>query len=205
MSIFREKAGGNGGDGQELPSHRFTKDLERAQTLAVMLAKSRASAAVEVADFLAGMYMYDWERLSKYWDDTDEIEGYLQQVCKISPQRWHRWIECYDGERQTGRKRGALRLRQPLQFLRPPKTVKGGRTRVEPSLELQAVLRRAGELAPFRDTSEGRAIPILTSECVLLAIVQCPESDAGRRLFLSGLDVLTLENEALRPRHAPRH
>ncbi|MGH9684763.1 MAG: hypothetical protein ACRD4S_14270 [Candidatus Acidiferrales bacterium] len=205
MSILRENAAGNGDEGRARPSHRFTKDLERAQILAVMLAKSRASAAVEVSDFLAGMYMYDWERLSKYWDDTDEIEGYLQQICRISPQRWHRWIEHYDVGRQSGEKRRSLRLREALRLPRSPKVVKSDPARVEPSLELQAVLRRAGELAPFHDTSEGRSIPILTSECVLLAIVQCSESDAGRRLFLSGLDVLTLEKEALRPRHAPRH
>ena len=46
--------------------HRLTKDLSRAETLATMLAQSRAGRVVEVADLLAGMYIYDWERLSKY-------------------------------------------------------------------------------------------------------------------------------------------
>jgi hypothetical protein len=45
-------------------SHRLTKDLARAESLAEMLAHSRAANAVEVADLLAGMYIYDWERLS---------------------------------------------------------------------------------------------------------------------------------------------
>src|SRR6202451_251364 len=44
-------------------AHRLTKDLARAEGLAAMLAHSCAASAVEVADLLAGMYIYDWERL----------------------------------------------------------------------------------------------------------------------------------------------
>ena len=44
--------------------HRLTKDLSRAETLATMLAQSRAARVIEVADLLAAMYIYDWERLS---------------------------------------------------------------------------------------------------------------------------------------------
>src|SRR5271163_359885 len=80
--------------------HRLTKDLSRAETLATMLAQSRAARVVEVADLLAGMYIYDWERLSKYWEDQDEIETFLQQICRISPQRWHHWIQDYDEHRR---------------------------------------------------------------------------------------------------------
>ena len=84
-------------------SHRLTKELARAESLAEMLAHSRAASAVEVADLLAGMYIYDWERLSKYWPEQDGIEEYLQQICRISPQRWHYWIEFYDQQRRGER------------------------------------------------------------------------------------------------------
>src|SRR5271156_2532143 len=97
--------------------HRLTKDLSRAETLANMLAQSRAAQAIEVSDLLAGMYIYDWERLSKYWEDEVVIEDYLQQICRISPQRWHHWIQFYDhhrnGEPQPG----------PWKWLRPSKNV----------------------------------------------------------------------------------
>jgi hypothetical protein len=56
-------------------AHRFTKDLSRAESLAAMLAHSRAASAVEVADLLAGMYIYDWERLSKYWPEQDAVSA----------------------------------------------------------------------------------------------------------------------------------
>ncbi len=76
-----------------MPSHRLTMDMSRAASLANMIAHSRAASVVEVADLLAGMYMYEWDRLAKYWDDEDKVEEYLQQICRISPQRWHYWIE----------------------------------------------------------------------------------------------------------------
>src|SRR5271168_141589 len=93
-----------GSAGQESPSHRFTMEFGRAEGLAVMLASSRAAAVVEVADLLAGMYIYSWDRLSKYWDEEDKekIEGMLQQICQISPQRWHHWMEFYDKKRRDG-------------------------------------------------------------------------------------------------------
>ncbi len=75
-----------------------------------MLAQSRAARAVEVADLLAGMYIYDWERLSKYWEDQDNIEQYLQQICRISPQRWHHWIQFYDQQRHGDARAGSVEM-----------------------------------------------------------------------------------------------
>ncbi|MGA8870024.1 MAG: hypothetical protein WB460_02730, partial [Candidatus Acidiferrales bacterium] len=111
MKLFGREGGGAAsgdkgerarGNGHALPAHRLTLNLTNAENFAHMLAKSRASRTVEVADLLAGMYICDWERLSKYWDDyrQDEIEEFLQRICQISPQRWHAWIEEYDGMRR---------------------------------------------------------------------------------------------------------
>jgi len=55
----------------ETASHLLTLDLSRAETLAMMLAHSRASQAVDISDLVAGMYLYDWDRLSKYWEYED--------------------------------------------------------------------------------------------------------------------------------------
>jgi len=184
-----------------LLAHRVTKDLERAETLASMLAHSRASRTVEVADLLAGMYIYDWERLSQFWDQQDEIETFLQQICSISPQRWHHWIQDYDQQRHEEEPRKVWQL------------LKGAKPRLSPSSgaaltrsgELQIILQHAEELAPARDVVEGRAIPILTCECVLLAIAKTTDSEIGHRLVATGLNVSSLEQSARNPKHAPRH
>jgi hypothetical protein len=180
-------------------THRLTKDLAQAESLARMLAASRASAVVEVTDYLAGMYIYEWERLSKFWPEQDEIEGFLQRICQISPQRWHQWIEFYDRERhgedvhKLGRLFGSI------------KTQKNNGKVPAASNELTSILRRAEEIAPHHDSYEGRSIPILTSECVLLSILKNESSAISQTLRETGLDIGSLEQAARNPKHAPLH
>jgi hypothetical protein len=185
-------------------SHRVTKDLERSETLASMLAHSRASRTVEVADLLAGMYIYEWENLSKFWEQQDEVETFLQQICRISPQRWHHWIEFYDQQRHTEEPRKIWQLPKGLK----PATGKTGQpdgNHLVRSAELQNVLKTAEELSPARDFMDGRTIPILTCECVLLAIAKKTDSEIGHRLVATGLNVTRLEESARNPKHAPKH
>jgi hypothetical protein len=180
-------------------AHRLTKDLARAESLAAMLAHSRAASAVEVADLLAGMYIYDWERLSKYWPEQDGIEEYLQQICRISPQRWHYWIEFYDQQRRGDEKP------PKWQWPRPAKNPDADAKPLARSNELTALLKSAEEVAPAHDVLHDRIIPILTCECVLLAIAKRTDSEIGHRLVASGLNVTELEQAARNPRHAPLH
>jgi hypothetical protein len=207
MKLFGRKSSGalprpanpgqaiSGNDGEV--THRLTKDLARAECLARMLAASRASAVVEVADYLAGMYIYEWERLSKYWQQQEEVEGFLQRICQISPQRWHQWIEFYDHER-----REEDRQKPRMRFGSTKDQKAGGKTPIA-SRELNSILRKAEEIAPHHDSYEGRSIPILTSECVLLAIAKNEGSAISQTLRETGLDVASLEQSARNPKHAP--
>jgi hypothetical protein len=180
-------------------THRLTKDLASAESLARMLAASRAAAVLEVTDYLAGMYIYGWERLSKFWNDQEAIENLLQRICQISPQRWHQWIEFYDNERKQGQRSKPAGL-----FGSQDKEKSGGKI-LEPSSELKAILKKAEDIAPHHDSYEGRSIPILTSECVLLCIANSNGSELGTKLRAAGLDVAGLEQAARNPRHAPLH
>ena len=185
------------GENRAILSHRLTRDLVRAEKLAQMLAESRAAAVVDVSDFLAGMYIYEWERLSRFWEDPDEVETLLQRICQISPQRWHRWIEFYDQSRKEADKKPSLF------FPDPKKSAKKNSKPLPRSTELELVLRNSEAIAPHHDTVEGRAVPILTSECVLLCIAFNDGSEIGRRLRETGLDITSLERAARNPRHAP--
>lgn len=201
MNLFRRKSRSadavSAGDARV--TRRLTKELARAESLATMLATSRAAAVVEVADYLAGIYIYDWERLSKYWDNHEAIDSFLQRICQISPQRWHRWIEFYDKERRAEDQPSAGRLfgsaTNDAQDAKP----------LGQSGELQSILRSAEEIAPHHDTIDGRSTPILTSECILFCIAKSGDSEIGRRLRETGLDVTRLEQAARNPRHAPLH
>jgi hypothetical protein len=187
-----------GGDGNRGNlTHRLTRDLVRAERLAQMLAKSRAAAVVDVPDFLAGIYIYEWDLLSRFWEEHDEVEALLQRICQISPQRWHRWIEFYDTSRKDAEKKPSLF------FSEAKKGAKKDGKPLPRSAELDLVLRNSEAIAPHHDTVNGREIPILTSECVLLCIAFNDGSELGRRLRETGLDITMLEKAARNPRHAP--
>ncbi len=189
---------GSAGEARNAPvTHRFTKDLSRAESLAMMLAASRASNVVEVADLLAGMYIYEWERLSKFWKVQEEIERFLQQICRISPARWHYWIQYYDKMRREDDRK------PPWLSKRSSKKVEASEKPPVRSAELESVLKQAEGIAPFHDTVEGKTIPILTCECVLLSLARSKDSELGSRLAGSGLDVTTLEQAVRNPKHAP--
>ena len=180
-------------------SRRLTISLAQAESLAAMLARSRSSRVIEVADLLAGMYLSDWDHLAEYWEEDcqEQVENVLRRLCRISPPRWHSWIEFYDREHREGAQRQIWRLLQRLQKGSPAKRAP------KPSADLAAVLTRAEALAPPRDKVDGRTIPILTSECVLLCILRSGNSEISTKLTETGLDSSKLEREALFPRNEP--
>ncbi len=180
-------------------SHRLTLELQRAEKFAAMLAHSRASQVIEISDYLAGMYICNWEHLAEYWadHDRDEVEALLRNICQISPQRWHAWIELYERQQRQSKapRWNLLRLRR---------NDKPAETPLELSDALATVFKQAEQIAPAYDRSEGRSLPILNTECVLLCIVRNLGSEISRRLALTGLDIARLEREVLVPRRRPR-
>ena len=174
----------------------------RAFELAVMIAHSRASEFIEVSDVLAGLYMDNWDRLSRYWSETDEIEKTMRQLCRISPQRWNYWIEYYAGMRASREKTWLAIGSQPFWRWRNKSQIAVGRD-FELSSELTEVLKEADEIAPFQDRVGHRTVPIVSSESVLLAIAQNARSSIGRRLLATGLNVTDLERAARFPRRPP--
>lgn len=206
MKIFGRKAAADASraraarqkEGQLSSSHRVTLDLYRAEVLAAMMAKSRASESIEITDLLAGMHISNWERLSRYWANSkqEEVEILLRRICRISPQRWHSWIESY----QTSRGDGAKRV---WQRLRKSNNGKAGDDSPWPSADMLSVLKRAERITPFHERTGATSTPILTIECVLLCILRNSGSEISRRLLATGINEIQLERDVLLPRRSP--
>jgi len=197
----------NSGDGRATPDveapRRLTRDLMRAFELAIMVAHSRASETIEVADLLAAMYLDNWEHMKRYWPDTKEIEKTLQKLCEFSPQRWNYWIKTFcetrDG-RSTKKWFGV-----PI----PPMRRSGAEDEIffgknfELSEQLKAALKAADRIAPYSDRVGTKTIPIVSSDCVLLCMVKSTTSDIARKLLATGINLRELEKAARFPKHAP--
>lgn len=182
-------------------SHRVTLDLARSENLALMVAQSRASNVIEIADLVAGMYLYGWDRLSRYWESEDQerVEKILRNMCRISPERWNYWIQLYDKNR-----RAKEELASVPKLLRRFRSAPATQPLPERSPELTKLFKQAEEIAPLRDKSDGRDVPILTSECVLLCVIRTRGTEISRKLASSGMDIAQLEKDALSSRRAPR-
>jgi hypothetical protein len=188
-------------------SHLLTLDVSRAMDLAVMLANSRASRFIEIPDVLAGLYMYEWDRLAAYWpeENRERVQDMLQEMCQISPQRWNYWIQLYDTRRKESEP-------QP-RWKQLGKAKKEPRPQEEPipSVGLKAVFQTAEVLSPFRDPRRAASkdmgnedsIPVLTAECLVLAIAKYTSSETARKLRDSGLDILQMERAVLDPKRSP--
>jgi len=218
MSLFGKKpeprestrVGYDGIAGESAPSasrHRLTLDLSRGIELATMLASSRASQFVEIADLLAGLYIYEWDRLASYWpeENREHVEEMLQEICQISPQRWNYWITLYDARRKDAEPQPRWK-----QFGKPKQKIRRAPIPV-PSTTLRAAFDAAEWVSPFRDPKagaeeggrDGGTIPILTAECVLLCIAKYTSSETGKKLAHSGLDIDQLERAVLDPKRSP--
>jgi hypothetical protein len=199
-----------GGADAPLPSvatHFLTLDLSRAMELAAMLASSRAASFIEIPDLLAGLYMYEWDRIAGYWpeENREQVEEMLRDICQISPQRWNYWIQLYDAKRRESEPQSRWQQfgksrQEPAQTSSPV-----------PSAALRAVFEAAEVVSPFRDplrdtkktVSDEDATPVLTTECLILAIAKYTSSETGRKLRESGLNIRQLENATLDPRRSP--
>jgi hypothetical protein len=206
-SVPRRYDGIAGESQSEGSSHRLTLDLSRAMNLATMLASSRASKFIEIPDLLAGLYMYEWDRLSAYWpeENREQVEAMLRDICKISPQRWNYWITLYDEQRKQAepqpRWKKLGKSKPSSAQTRPP----------APSTSLKSAFGAAELISPFRDPGRSNEkeergkipIPVVTAECLLLCITKYTISETGKRLVASGLDIEQLERAVIDPKRSP--
>ncbi len=198
------KSADGGRNGDAPLTHRVTKDLDRAETLAAMLAHSRASRT-------RGSGRPSRRNVHLRVGASFKILGAPGRNRNLPPANLPHQpaaLAPLDSVLRPATPRGRaakdLAIAERLEGVK----TKAGQPDGKPlpkSAELQAVLKNAEQLSPARDFVDGRPIPILTCECVLLAIAKRTDSEIGHRLVATGLDIISLEESARNPKHAPKH
>ena len=155
------------------------------------------------SDLLAGMYVANWERVSKFWPQPELFEDFIAEHCDWSEPRWLTWQRWHD-ESQHAPRSGRFHLlykhRGKLKRFGKPRLF-GSQFSKSPDLKR---LFEAGEkLTPHKVLEQGRNLPLLTPEIILLAFVRTDGIPLGILLQDNGLMVDKLEEVAKRHIDSP--
>jgi hypothetical protein len=165
--------------------YQASRDFGYCLSFAMRAAQSRSSLTLDVRDLLAGLFIANLEKLSRYWRDWENFEELAATECGVCEPRWFYWIQFYNEthgfEEDRDRKKGLFK---------------------DQSVDLARVWVTAGQIADARGVPAPGSRAILAPEDFLLAIVRHQETVLGAKLAASGLDIERLEQavKTLKPR-----
>lgn len=166
-----------------------------------MLAHDRDEHVIDVADVLAGIYINSLEKIAKYWPDQESVEDFVEEHCRINPQRWDYWIEHFDQMfRRPKKSFGRIQIRVPALRRKPRSFVGIG---FQQSPDLLSAYKFAEGMATSRSDRFGEQLPVVTLESFLLAVVK-QSAPISQHLRESGLNLTKLEEDVSHPKRPPR-
>ncbi|MFI5127723.1 MAG: hypothetical protein ACHQJX_12960 [Candidatus Acidiferrales bacterium] len=138
-------------------THCPVRELLQAQSYAFMLAHDRDEHVIDVADVLAGIYINSLEKIARYWPDQESLEDFVEEHCRINPQRWDYWIEHFDQVYRHPKKSfGRIQIRIRALRRKPRSFVGIG---FQQSPDLLAVYKIAEDMAISRSDMFGEQLP----------------------------------------------
>jgi hypothetical protein len=159
-----------------MSDYQASKDFAYCLNFAMKVAESRGSLTLDLRDLLAGLFIADLEKLSKFWHNWEDFESLVAAECEVREPRIFYWIRAYN--QAYGVEKGA-----------PPKWA----LFKDQSIELAKVWVTASQIADSRGGPTPGQRPFLAPEDFLLAIIRHQETALGQKLAASGLDVGRLE------------
>lgn len=179
-------------------THTDTRHLRWAAAFSALIAFCKNRDEMIPSDLLAGIYVANWERLSKFWPQPELFEDFIAEHCDWSEPRWLTWQRWYDESRNAPRS-----SRFQLRYLQRGKWKRFGKPRLigsqfSQSPDLKRLFEAGEKLTPHEVLEHGRKLPLLTPEIMLLAFVRTDSIPLGRHLQNNGLMVDKLEEAATR-------
>ncbi len=176
-------------------THQDTRHLRWATFFATLVAFCKRRDELVPSDLLAGIYVANLERVSRFWPSIDLFEDFVAEHCDWSEPRWltwQRWQEEAHKEDRRWRPFGLSISRRG----KPSKHLYGSMFKQSPDWKR---LFEAGErLTPYRVSWRGKTLPLLTPEVMLLAFIRTEDIPLGKHLRESGLLLDKLEEAANR-------
>jgi len=179
-------------------THSDTRHLRWATVFSTLIAFCKNRDELIPSDLLAGIYVANWERVSKFWSQPELFEDFVAEHCDWSEPRWLTWQRWHDESRRAPRS-----SRFHLMYIHRGKWKRFGKPRLfgshfSKSPELKRLFETGERLTPYKVSEHGRSLPLLTPEIMLLAFVRTEGIPLGKHLQETGLRVDRLEEAANR-------
>ena len=175
-------------------THLYTTQLRWSKTFASLIAFCQGRDELFPPDLVAGTYVANFDRVVVLWPEPAVLEDFIAKKCKWSEPRWLTW-QRWQYEFEHAPRNLKIPFTSTFITLRRQRRFVG--KRFKNSTELKELFSRAEKISPHRADFQGRSLPLLTDEIMLLAAIRS-EVPIGRALVESGLDTGKLEECALR-------
>jgi len=175
--------------------HMDSRHLRWARLFATLVAFCKGRDDLRPSDLLAGIHVANFERLSRFWPCPELFEDFIAEHCDWSEPRWLTWQRWEEEFRIEAR-----RLRIPFSgsFLVMGKKKRFHGSMFKPSPDWQRLFETGEKLTPYTVSWQGRTLPLLTPEVMLLAFIRTEGIPLGKLLQDAGLLVDELELAAKR-------
>ena len=177
-------------------THMDTRHLRWATVFAMLIAFCKRRDELVPSDLLAGIYIANLERVSKFWPNPNLFEDFVAENCDWSEPRWLTWRRWQEETDKAARR---WRLLFGIHVVRHGKLSKHfDRARFTWSPEWKLLFETGEKLTPIKVSWGGRILPLLTPEVMLLAFIRTENIPLGKHLEETGLLVGKLEEAANR-------
>ena len=177
-------------------THHDTRHLRWATVFATLVAFCKRRNELIPSDLLAGIYIANLERVSKFWPNAELFEECVAEHCDWSEPRWLTWQRWHEETHKAARRWRLpfgihlARRRKPLKHLYG--------SMFEQSPDCKRLFETGEKLTPYKVSWRGKILPLLTPEVMLLAFIRTEDIPLGKHLRETGLLLEKLEEAANR-------
>jgi hypothetical protein len=175
-------------------THCDTRHLRWATVFAQLIAFCKSRDELVPSDLLAGIYVANWERVSKFWSRPELFEDFVAEFCDWDEPRWLTWQRWQDESRRAPRRSRFYFTIRGKRWGKPH--LFGSMFKLSP--EWKRIFETGERLTPYRAPHRGRILPLLTPEIMLLAVVRTEGIPIVKHLQNTDLMLDKLEEAAKR-------
>ena len=183
-------------------THVDTRHLRWARTFASLIAFTHQRDELRPPDLIAGIYVANFERVAGFWPRPDLFEDFVAEKCNWSEPRWLTWQRWEFEFRHAPRNLGV-----PFTswFVTLPRKSRFVGRRFKLSDDWKKLFALGEHITAYRGDFQGRSLPLLTPEVMLLATIRSQQLPIAKALLESRVIVDKVEEAAIRHVENPEH